>query len=35
LLLYLSAVTLGEAVGQVSERLGRGWADLVRRVCRP
>ena len=33
LLLYLSAVTLGEAVGQVSERLGRGWADLVRRVC--
>jgi polyketide synthase 12 len=35
LLLYLSAVTLEEAAGQVSERLGRGWADLVRRVCRP
>jgi len=35
LLLYLSAATLGEAAGQVSERLGRGWADLVRRVCRP
>jgi AcrR family transcriptional regulator len=35
LLLYLSAATLGEAAGQVSERLDRGWADLVRRVCRP
>src|SRR5215467_10861561 len=35
LLLYLSAATLGEAAGQVSERLGRGWADLARRVCRP
>jgi len=35
LLLYLSAVTLGEAARQTSDRLGRGWADLVRRVCRP
>jgi AcrR family transcriptional regulator len=33
LLLHLSAATLGEAAGQVSERLGRGWADLVQRVC--
>ena len=35
LLLYLSSATLTEATGQVAERLGRGWADLVRRVCRP
>ncbi len=35
LLLYLSAATLGEAAGQTSRRLGRGWADLVHRVCRP
>src|SRR5215475_5042148 len=35
LLLYLSSATLTEAAGQVSERLGRGWEDLVRRVCRP
>src|SRR5215813_5912630 len=34
-LLYLSAATLSEAAGQISERLGRGWADLVQRVCRP
>ena len=33
LLLYLSAATLGEAAGRVSERLGRGWADLIQRVC--
>jgi AcrR family transcriptional regulator len=33
LLLHLSAATLTEAAGQVSERLGRGWADLVQRVC--
>ncbi len=33
LLLYLSSATLAEAA-QVSERLGHGWADLVRRVCR-
>jgi AcrR family transcriptional regulator len=35
LLLYLSAATLTEAAGQISGRLTRGWADLVRRVCRP
>jgi polyketide synthase 12 len=35
LLLYLSAAVLGEAAEQTSERLGLGWADLVRRVCRP
>jgi AcrR family transcriptional regulator len=33
LLLYLSSATLAEAA-QVSERLGHGWEDLVRRVCR-
>jgi AcrR family transcriptional regulator len=35
LLLYLSGTTLAGAAGQISERLSRGWADLVRRVCRP
>ena len=35
LLLYLSAAILSEAAAQVSERLGRGWEDLVQRVCRP
>ena len=35
LLLYLSSATLTEATGQLAERLGQGWADLVRRVCRP
>ena len=35
LLLYLSSATITEAAGQVSGRLGRGWEDLVRRVCRP
>src|SRR5262245_11947846 len=35
LLLYLSAATLTGAAGQVPERLTRGWADLVQRVCRP
>jgi AcrR family transcriptional regulator len=35
LLLYLSAATLTATAPQVSERLGRGWEDLVRRVCRP
>src|SRR5690348_2930749 len=35
LLLYLSAATLTGAAGQASERLSRGWADLVRRVCAP
>jgi polyketide synthase 12 len=33
LLLYLSAATLTGAAGQVSERLSRGWADLIQRVC--
>jgi len=33
LLLYLSATTLAGGAGQVSKRLGRGWADLVQRVC--
>jgi hypothetical protein len=31
----LSSATLTEATGQVAERLGQGWDDLVRRVCRP
>jgi polyketide synthase 12 len=35
LLLYLSSDTLAGAPPQVSERLGRGWEDLVRRVARP
>jgi polyketide synthase 12 len=35
LLLYLSSDTLTEAAPQISERLGRGWKDLVQRVCRP
>ena len=35
LLLYLSSDTLAGAAPQVSERLGRGWEDLVRRICRP
>jgi polyketide synthase 12 len=34
LLLYLSSAVLAEAAPQVSERLGRGWADLVQRVGR-
>ena len=35
LLLYLSSDVLTEAAAQVSDRLARGWEDLVRRVCRP
>src|SRR5213078_4420667 len=35
LLLYLSAATMTGAAPQVSQRLGRGWEDLVRRVGRP
>jgi polyketide synthase 12 len=35
LLLYLSSATLTEATGQAAQRLGQGWDDLVRRVCRP
>jgi AcrR family transcriptional regulator len=34
LLLHLSSAALAGAVPRVSERLGRGWEDLVRRVCR-
>jgi polyketide synthase 12 len=35
MLLYLSADVLTQAAPLVSERLGRGWQDLVQRVCRP
>jgi AcrR family transcriptional regulator len=35
LLLYLSSAVLTEAAPQVSERLGRGWQDLIQRVCQP
>src|SRR5215469_16126719 len=35
LLLYLSSDTLTGSAPQISERLGRGWEDLVRRVGRP
>lgn len=35
LLLYLSSATLNQAPRQVCARLGRGWEDLIRRVCRP
>ncbi|MGH3168064.1 MAG: hypothetical protein ACRDN0_19545 [Trebonia sp.] len=34
LLLYLSSAALTEAPSRVSQRLGRGWADLIRRVTR-
>jgi AcrR family transcriptional regulator len=34
LLLYLSSAILTQGAPQVSERLGRGWKDLVQRVCR-
>ena len=34
LLLYLSSAVLTGAAPQTSERLGRGWQDLVQRVCR-
>jgi AcrR family transcriptional regulator len=34
LLLYLSPATLAQTAPQISERLGRGWEDLVRRVAR-
>ena len=34
LLLYLSSAILTQAAPQVSERLGRGWQDLIQRVCR-
>ena len=35
LLLYLSSAILTQGAPQVSERLGRGWEDLIQRVCRP
>jgi AcrR family transcriptional regulator len=35
LLLYLSSATLAQAAPQLSARLGRGWQDLIQRVCRP
>ena len=35
LLLYLSSAILTQAAPQVSERLARGWEDLIQRVCRP
>jgi AcrR family transcriptional regulator len=35
LLLYLSSDVLNQAASRVCERLGQGWEDLVRRVCRP
>jgi AcrR family transcriptional regulator len=34
LLLYLSSAILAQAAPQVSERLGRGWQDLIHRICR-
>jgi hypothetical protein len=34
LLLYLSSAALTQTSAQFSERLGRGWADLVSRVTR-
>jgi len=34
LLLYLSSAVLAQTAGEVSERLGGGWEDLVRRVAR-
>ena len=35
LLLYLSSTALTETAPELSERLRRGWQDLVQRVCRP
>ena len=35
LLLYLSSAILTQAAPQISERLGRGWQDLIQRICRP
>ena len=34
LLLSLSSAILTQAAPQVSARLGRGWEDLIQRVCR-
>ncbi len=33
LLLYLSSATLTQTGPQVSQRLGRGWEDLVQRLA--
>ncbi len=35
LLLYLSSATLTQAAPQTSERLSRGWQDLIQRISRP
>jgi AcrR family transcriptional regulator len=35
LLLYLSSAALAKDAPAVSARLGRGWEQLVQRVCRP
>lgn len=35
LLLYLSSDVLADAAPAVADRLGRGWQDLVERLCRP
>jgi polyketide synthase 12 len=35
LLLYLSSAAVTENSPQISDRLGRGWEDLVQRVCSP
>jgi polyketide synthase 12 len=35
LLLYLSSDMLAQPALHISEHLGEGWEDLVRRVCRP
>lgn len=34
-LLYISSAVLAEPTLQASERLGTGWEELIRRVCRP
>jgi polyketide synthase 12 len=35
LLLYLWPATLAGPAPQLPERLGRGWEDLIQRICRP
>jgi polyketide synthase 12 len=34
-LLYLSSDELTDAVGELEQRIGQAWQDLVERVCRP
>jgi AcrR family transcriptional regulator len=34
-LLYVSSAALTESAPRVAERLGRGWEDLITRVCQP